>query len=173
MPPTDIRVEAARPTHSLATRRPIRLPMATEQPLVPPLNFALVVPGIYRSGHPNSRNHAFLLKLGIRTVIYMNEDDPQPEHVQFVKDNAIGFHHFRTKANKEPYTEINPQDIVSILKVATDTRHYPVLIHCNKGKKRVGCLVGCLRKLQGWSLAAIFDEYQRFSGSKLGIADQQ
>ena len=33
--------------------------------------------------------------------------------------------------------------------------------------------MGCLRKLQGWSMASIFDEYRRFSGAKLRIADQE
>lgn len=46
-------------------------------------------------------------------------------------------------------------------------------MHCNKGKHRVGCLVGCLRKLQQWTLTAIFDEYQRFAGQTVRIADQQ
>ncbi|RKP39684.1 protein-tyrosine phosphatase, partial [Dimargaris cristalligena] len=143
------------------------------QLLVPPLNFALVVPGIYRSGHPNPKNHSFLTRLGIRTVIYMNEDDPQPDHVEFMNQNNINFHHFRVEANKEPFTETSPADIAAILAILMDTRHYPTLIHCNKGKKRIGCLVGCLRKIQSWSMAAIFDEYQRFSGTKIRIADQQ
>ena len=38
---------------------------------------------------------------------------------------------------------------------------------------RAGCLVACLRKLQLWSLIAIFDEYQRFAGETVRIADQQ
>ena len=54
-----------------------------------------------------------------------------------------------------------------------DVRNHPILIHCNKGKYRIGCLIGCLRKLQKWSLASIFDEYRRFSGSTLRIADQE
>ena len=31
---------------------------------------------------------------------------------------------------------------------------------------RTGCLVGCLRKLQNWCLASMFEEYQRFAGAK-------
>lgn len=37
--------------------------------LVPPINFALVAPGVYRSGHPNRRNFGFLGKLGLKTVV--------------------------------------------------------------------------------------------------------
>lgn len=37
--------------------------------LVPPINFALVAPGVYRSGHPNRRNFGFLARLGLKTVV--------------------------------------------------------------------------------------------------------
>ena len=48
-----------------------------------------------------------------------------------------------------------------------------MLIHCNKGKHRTGCLVGCIRKLQHWSLTSIFDEYRRSSAPKSRSMDQQ
>jgi tyrosine-protein phosphatase SIW14 len=34
-----------------------------------------------------------------------------------------------------------------------------MLIHCDKGNHRTGCVVGCLRKLQRWSIASITNEY--------------
>jgi len=37
--------------------------------LVPPLNFALVAPGIYRSGHPNKHNFPFMKKLGLKVIV--------------------------------------------------------------------------------------------------------
>ena len=48
-----------------------------------------------------------------------------------------------------------------------------MLIHCNKGKHRTGCVVGCLRKTQQWSMTSIFDEYRRFAGTKGRVMDQQ
>lgn len=38
-------------------------------PLVPPLNFAMIASGVYRSGHPNKQNFAFLRKLGLKTIL--------------------------------------------------------------------------------------------------------
>ena len=52
-----------------------------------------------------------------------------------------------------------------------DRRNHPILIHCNKGKHRTGCLVGVLRRLQHWSFAAIFDEYRRYSNPKSRTMD--
>ena len=54
-----------------------------------------------------------------------------------------------------------------------NSRNHPILIHCNKGKHRTGCVVGTLRKCLQWSLTSIFDEYRRFAGSKVRILDQQ
>ena len=38
---------------------------------------------------------------------------------------------------------------------------------------RTGCLIGCIRRLQGWSLTSTFDEYRRFSDPKSRAVDQQ
>ena len=54
-----------------------------------------------------------------------------------------------------------------------DRRNHPILVHCNKGKHRTGCLIGCLRKIQHWSLASVFDEYRRFSWPKSRELDLQ
>jgi tyrosine-protein phosphatase SIW14 len=59
------------------------------------------------------------------------------------------------------------------LGVPSDVRNHPLLIHCNKGKHRTGCVVGCLRKTLQWSMTSVFDEYRRFAGTKVRIADQQ
>ncbi|KAI7854895.1 tyrosine phosphatase family-domain-containing protein [Circinella umbellata] len=67
-----------------------------------------------------------------------------------------------------------PEDKISAaLAAILDKRNHPMLIHCNKGKHRTGCLIGCLRKLQNWSHTSIFDEYRRFSHPKSRSMDQQ
>ena len=40
-----------------------------EEDLVPPENFALVCPGVYRSGFPKKRNFGFLGTLGLKTIL--------------------------------------------------------------------------------------------------------
>eukprot|EP00002_Diphylleia_rotans_P032494 TRINITY_DN6832_c0_g2_i1.p1 TRINITY_DN6832_c0_g2~~TRINITY_DN6832_c0_g2_i1.p1 ORF type:complete len:100 (+),score=21.88 TRINITY_DN6832_c0_g2_i1:590-889(+) len=75
--------------------------------------------------------------------------------------------------NKEPFVDISEDVIRLALQALLDARNHPVLIHCNKGKHRTGSLVGCLRKVQQWSLTYIFDEYRRFAGTKGRILDQQ
>lgn len=57
---------------------------STPTVLVPPINFSLVAPGIYRSGHPNRRNFTFLETLGLRTIIYVEGDVYRPDSQGFI-----------------------------------------------------------------------------------------
>lgn len=38
---------------------------------------------------------------------------------------------------------------------------------------RTGCVIGCMRKMQYWSLTSIIDEYCRFAGPRMRLLDQQ
>lgn len=69
--------------------------------------------------------------------------------------------------------DIPEAGIVAALQAVLDRRNHPMLIHCNKGKHRTGCLVGSLRKVQKWAFSSIFDEYIRFSAPKPRMMDQQ
>ena len=96
-----------------------------------------------------------------RTLIL--EDYPEVNK-QFLKDNDIQFFQFGVPGNKEPFVDI-PEDIIaSALSVLMDRRNHPILIHCNKGKHRTGCLIGCLRKIQHWSFTSIFEENLKTPG---------
>ncbi|GBG77436.1 hypothetical protein CBR_g23885 [Chara braunii] len=100
--------------------------------------------------------------------------EPYPEvNIEFLEKNGIKLFHFGIEGNKEPFVDIPEPVIREALKVLLDVRNHPILIHCNKGKHRTGCLVGCLRKFQNWSLTSIFDEYRRFAGTKVRMLDQQ
>ncbi|XVF71832.1 hypothetical protein PTKIN_Ptkin12aG0071200 [Pterospermum kingtungense] len=141
--------------------------------LIPPLNFAMVDNGIFRSGFPDSANFSFLQTLKLRSIIYLCPE-PYPEaNTEFSKSNGIRLFQFGIESYKEPFVNIPDDTIREALKVVLDVRNHPVLIHCNRGKHRTGCLVGCLRKLQRWCLSSVFDEYQRFAAAKARICDQR
>ena len=53
-----------------------------------------------------------------------------------------------------------------------DCSNYPLLIHCNKGKHRTGCIVGCLRKVQGESMAEVINEYHAYADPKARRLDE-
>ncbi|OZJ01751.1 hypothetical protein BZG36_05244 [Bifiguratus adelaidae] len=132
----------------------------------------MVESGVYRSGHPNVQNLPFLRRLKLKTIMYLAMEDPTAEMSHFVEVSGIQLLHYRMEGNKEPFIEISTSDVQHALTTLLDQRNHPVLIHCLKGKHRVGCLVGCLRKMQQWSMTSVFDEYRRFADTK-GLADQE
>lgn len=141
--------------------------------LYPPENFAIVVPGIFRSSFPRKKNFAFLKSLGLKSVLTLIQDEYPQENLDFLEQEGIQLFQFPIPGNKEPFVHIPDDKIVAAMAVVLDSRNHPMLIHCNKGKHRTGCLVGVLRRLQTWSLTAIFDEYRRYSHPKSRQMDLQ
>jgi len=144
-----------------------------EELLVVPDNFSMVMPGIYRSGFPTKKHFPFLSSLRLRTVLFLCPEEYPSTHVSFMRVSGTRILQFGVEGNKEPCTEM-PQEVISMaLLQVLDTRNHPMLIHCNKGKHRTGCLVGVLRRVCGWSLSSIFAEYELFSFPKSRYLDRQ
>ncbi|KAJ3190177.1 hypothetical protein HDU85_000468 [Gaertneriomyces sp. JEL0708] len=144
-----------------------------EEELYPPENINMVSPGVYRSAFPKKKNFPYLTKLGLRSILTLILEDYPDQNKKFMEENNIRLFQFGVAGNKEPFVDIPEDTICAALSVMLDIRNHPLLIHCNKGKHRTGCLVGCLRKLQHWSHTSIFDEYRRFSHPKSRSMDQQ
>ncbi|KAK8965243.1 putative tyrosine-protein phosphatase [Platanthera guangdongensis] len=144
-----------------------------EELFVPPLNFANVDNGVFRSGFPNAANFSFLQTLKLRSVLCLCPEPYPDASMEFLKLNGIRLFQFGIEGAKEPFVNIPEDTIREALKVVLDATNHPILIHCKRGKHRTGCLVGCLRKLQRWCLTSVFDEYQRFAAAKTRISDQR
>ncbi|KAI9358278.1 tyrosine phosphatase family-domain-containing protein [Zopfochytrium polystomum] len=173
---------ASPPFHGASQKPPpqaggIFLPLAAEddppEELIPCENFALVCKGVYRSAFPKKKNFPFLKRLRLKSVLTLILEEYPEQNQRFLEENDISFFQFGVAGNKEPFVDIPEETICAALTVIMDRRNHPLLIHCNKGKHRTGCLVGCLRKLQTWSYTSIFDEYRRFSHPKSRVMDQQ
>nr|ACG40839.1 tyrosine specific protein phosphatase family protein [Zea mays] len=164
---------------------PLLLHANTDDALVPPLNFAMVDDGIFRSGLPDAANFRFLLSLNLRSIVYLCPEPYPEENARFLRTNGIRLHQFAVEGSKsgptvldtmsaqEPFVHIPEETIREALKVVLDVRNQPVLIHCKRGKHRTGCVVGCLRKLQKWCLSSVFDEYLHFAAAKARTTDQR
>eukprot|EP00293_Proteomonas_sulcata_P020169 CAMPEP_0184314552 /NCGR_PEP_ID=MMETSP1049-20130417/75317_1 /TAXON_ID=77928 /ORGANISM="Proteomonas sulcata, Strain CCMP704" /LENGTH=183 /DNA_ID=CAMNT_0026632531 /DNA_START=59 /DNA_END=607 /DNA_ORIENTATION=- len=142
--------------------------------LIPPLNFGRVCRGVYRSGFPGKKNFTFLNQLRLKTVVNLSEHEYTQEAAEFVANNQISYTQMSLKGNREPFITCNEKVVQDVLmKILDATAEEPILIHCTKGTYRTGCVVGCLRKLEQWSLTSIFDEYRRYAGAKVHNLDQQ
>ena len=147
-------------------------PFADDALLQPPENFAMIYPSVYRSSFPLKKHYTFLRSLGLKTVLTLVQDEYPEANRTFFRNEGIRFHQIGIPGNKEPFVYIPDESIRSALAIVLDARNHPMLIHCNKGKHRTGCLVGCLRKMQCWSSTAIFEEYRKFSYPKSRAMDQ-
>lgn len=142
-------------------------------PLVPSINFAMVCPGVYRSGYPTKKNFSFLRALKLKSILYLCPEEYAESNIKFCEEENVNVLRFPTEGNKEPFYDISEPLMHRIMSAISDTRNLPLLIHCNKGKHRTGTVVACLRHLQGWALVSIFEEYKRFAGDKARVGDQQ
>ncbi|PSK39127.1 hypothetical protein C7M61_002440 [Candidozyma pseudohaemuli] len=161
---------------------------------VPPLNFSLVEDGIYRSGFPMPINYPFMQQLKLKTIIYVGDlshekpknkekaDKPKKDkngsaaiyekYKAWIDSTDIKFCPLLVHSSQEPFTLLETQiqtqeSLEAALHLILDKRNFPILIHSNKGKHRIGVLVGLMRKiLQGWCMSGIFEEYEKFAMGK-------
>lgn len=141
--------------------------------LTPPENFAPVINKIYRSSFPQPSNFPFVKKLKLKSILCLIPEDYPEEHEQFLEKENIKLFQLGMSGNKEPFVKISHNLITEAIKIVLNPANQPILIHCNRGKHRTGCLVGVLRRLQKWSLTIIFDEYRKFAAPKERPMDQQ
>ncbi|KAG5358035.1 Tyrosine-protein phosphatase SIW14 [Yarrowia sp. B02] len=138
-----------------------------------PENFSIVVGQIYRSSFPRPENFEYLKRLKLKSILVLIPEIYPEENLAFMKENNIQFFQVGMSGNKEPFVHV-PHDVITrALEIAINPANHPLLIHCNRGKHRTGCLSGCIRRLQDWSLTMIFDEYRRFAYPKARPLDQQ
>lgn len=141
--------------------------------LTPPENFGPVINKIYRSSFPQPPNFAFLKTLKLKSVLCLIPEEYPKTHEEFFEKEGIKLFQMGMSGNKEPFVKISSDLITEAVKIVMNPENQPILIHCNRGKHRTGCLVGVLRRLQGWSLTIIFDEYRTFAAPKERPMDQQ
>ncbi|GFY97571.1 phosphotyrosine protein phosphatases superfamily protein [Actinidia rufa] len=110
---------------------------------MPPLNFAMVDSGIFRSGFPDTANFAFLQTLGLRSIICLCPE-PYPEaNAQFVDSNGIQLFQFGMESYKEPFVNIPEDTIREALKV--------VLGMLNTFNTSALCFCQCIVRVGGFA----------------------
>lgn len=141
--------------------------------LIPPTNFGPIEENMYRSGMVNELNFPFLEQLELKSVVYLASDEPSDKLADFIDDQGIFLHHLSTDDNDMTVKPISEQTVLLAMNVLLDISLHPVLVMCSHGRHRTGTVIGCLRKLQRWSLSAIFEEYDRHADGRGRLANEQ
>lgn len=129
---------------------------------------------LHRSGQPNEMNLEFMKKLKLRKVVYLSPDDPGPVFVHFLEDNNVELVRLgMNETAQTPWASISEEAVLDAFRIILDSKNYPLHVMDYQGTHRTGTVVGCLRKAQGWSLTSIFEEYRRYAGGKIGLANEQ
>lgn len=131
-----------------------------------PVNFQVIAPGLYRSSYPQYAHFNNLADLELKTIITLVPEPLPLEYANFLTSNGIVHYHIPILANKEPDIYTDADTVNNVLSIVLDPANYPMLIHCNKGKHRTGCMTACFRKVTGWTLEACIEEYERYSTPK-------
>lgn len=145
--------------------------------IVPPLNFCPVETHLYRSGQPSTINQSFLNELHLKTIIWLSSEEPTDDFLDYCNENGIKIEFVGIINNNyyqdhgpmmNPWDSLNEPTIKKALELIVDKKNYPLLVCCGMGRHRTGTVIGCLRRLQGWNLASVSEEYRRFTGSRGG-----
>lgn len=132
-------------------------------------NFGVIEPGLYRSGYPQAENYPFIKSLNIKTIVTLVSKELPEGYQSFIDENGITHRIFDMAGTKKQAISLDMMQ--EILEVVTNSDNYPLLIHCNHGKHRTGCVAGLVRKASRWEPSAIVQEYTQFASPKARETD--
>ena len=98
---------------------------------------------LYRSAQPDAEGFRNLKELGIVTVVNLRSYHSDRDEIG---DTGLGYEHLYMKA-----WHPERKELMAFLRIATDPKRQPVLVHCQHGSDRTGAMVAAYRiVVQGW-----------------------
>ncbi|KAF1820311.1 protein-tyrosine phosphatase, partial [Dissoconium aciculare CBS 342.82] len=141
-------------------------------PLTRPPNYGSVQHGaVFRSGFPQPEHIEFLETLHIRSILTLVDTELSKSYSRFISEFGIEHTRVLIAANKDGQVRTTTESVCTALAAVLNPENQPLYIHCNQGRHRTGCVVGCLRKLQQWPLDEILAEYQAYASPKTRSGD--
>lgn len=139
---------------------------------IPPANYGAVIPGsIYRCSYPDPANYEFIKDLKIKSILTLVPEPVAPEYQAFMDDSGIQHFQVHIRANKGE-VRVDSCEMQRALRLIMDRTNHPIMIHCNKGKHRTGCTVACFRRICGFDMDTIREEYHTYAGKKARFLDE-
>ena len=99
---------------------------------------------LYRSDQPSFQGMENLKAMGLKTIVNLRSFHSDRDEIG---DTGLAYEHITMK----PWHP-EEKEAVQFLKIVTDPRRIPVLVHCRHGSDRTGAMVAIYRiAVQGWS----------------------
>lgn len=143
-------------------------------PVYRPDNFRQVISKlVYRSAYPTSASYQFLASLHLRTILVLVGQPTDPAYHAFMNQHGIRLVVLSLGGNKDGDEGMDPAHVRQAHEVLLDRANWPVLVHCNKGKHRTGCVVATLQKVRGNDIETVVGEYKEGAGKKARAGDER
>jgi protein tyrosine/serine phosphatase len=99
---------------------------------------------LYRGDQPSPQGMQNLKDLGIKTIINLRSFHSDRDEIG---DTGLAYEHIYMK----PWHP-EEEEVVRFLKIVTDPKRTPALVHCKHGSDRTGTMIAIYRiAVQGWS----------------------
>lgn len=122
---------------------------STDTPAIPILNFKKVEDGIFRGGRPTPEGLAALKKLGIKTIIDL-ENAPAVIQAEKLVANQQKMQFISYSMDYK--TSPDPNQVARVLTAINSQKNQPVFVHCKHGQDRTGLIIGLYRmKFDKWT----------------------
>ncbi len=146
-------------------------PPSPQEGAIPNFGAIDIEQGIYRSSFPHSCNIQHLNSLKLKTVVTLVSTTFESDLKEWLATSNV--EHFRIiiPAHKSKEDSIPMENIAQVLSLMNDETKRPILIHCNKGKHRTGCMTACFRKLHGMDDVQAITEYHEYARPKARAYD--
>ena len=106
---------------------------------------------LYRGDQPSPQGMQNLKTLGLKTIINLRSFHSDRDEIG---GTGLAYEHIYMKA-----WHPEEKEVVRFLKIVTDPRRAPVLVHCQHGADRTGTMIAVYRiAVQGWSKAEAIRE---------------
>ena len=126
-----------------------------------PLGFARVSAGVFRSAYPARSTLPFISTLKLKSMVCLFPKDIRSDLREYLQQNDIKLLEADVGINQEPFVAMSSRAVSSVLSFVANPCNLPALIFCTNGKVRTGCVVGCIRKMAGWSIISIIHELEQ------------
>ncbi|KAJ1327195.1 hypothetical protein BSLG_010537 [Batrachochytrium salamandrivorans] len=141
--------------------------------LILPDVYGIVEKNVYRAS--TLQPASYPLFKHIKTILSLSPEAPTKSILSWMEENRITLVHLGyqqlVKPNTSSWRPVSEELVKEGLELILNADKHPLLVI--SGVHETGALIGCLRKLQGWSFNSIVFEYRSFAGNKSRYVNEQ